>query len=253
MASLAFIAGDHAYLEQGAFCTLPVRPFWYRLALSWVPRYIILLFILSVYFIVYAYVRLKFKDFDAHLSGASGSLDATYVDGNLEELDGSIRTGSHPSLRERHSAIKRQLRYMFVYPVIYLVLWVVPFISHCYGYKQAQTPYPLSTAAIVSYTLQCGADCIVFLMREKPWRRVEPIWGPSRQLSFFHSKRPEKAALSMKQHSESRNQSFQARGIRHWWDVESFSSQDDQDVADKQSSSSGERRASLNSQQGGEI
>ena len=248
MASLAFIAGDHAYLEQGAFCTLPVRPFWYRLALSWVPRYIILLFILSVYLIVYAYVRLKFKNFDAHLSGASGSIDASYVDGNLEELDGSGRTGSHPSLRERHSAIKRQLRYMFVYPVIYLVLWVVPFISHCYGYKQAQTPYPLSTAAIVSYTLQCGADCIVFLTREKPWRRVEPMWVPNWRMSGFKSKHSHKAALNVKQYGESQNQNFPAPGGRHWWDVESFSTQDEQEVAERLSSSSAERKASLNNE-----
>ena len=35
MASLAFVNPDHGYMSQGTFCYLPVRPFWYRLALSW--------------------------------------------------------------------------------------------------------------------------------------------------------------------------------------------------------------------------
>ncbi|KAF2645287.1 hypothetical protein P280DRAFT_416853, partial [Massarina eburnea CBS 473.64] len=41
MAGLAFINPDYGYLSQGAFCTLPLRPLWYRLALTWVPRYLV--------------------------------------------------------------------------------------------------------------------------------------------------------------------------------------------------------------------
>jgi len=40
-ACLAFINPSHAYQVAGPLCSLPLRPFWYRLALAWIPRYII--------------------------------------------------------------------------------------------------------------------------------------------------------------------------------------------------------------------
>lgn len=63
MASLAFINKDLSYVSEGTYCYLPVRPFWYRLALGWIPRYIIFLVILGVYVSIYYYVRYKFQGF----------------------------------------------------------------------------------------------------------------------------------------------------------------------------------------------
>ena len=40
-ASLAFVNPGNAYVSSGNFCYLPKRPFWYRLALSWIPRYLV--------------------------------------------------------------------------------------------------------------------------------------------------------------------------------------------------------------------
>ncbi|KAI9842937.1 MAG: hypothetical protein M1838_002913 [Thelocarpon superellum] len=56
MASLAFINGDNAFSNQGTGCVLPVRPFSYRLALAWIPRYIILTTITVITASVYVYV-----------------------------------------------------------------------------------------------------------------------------------------------------------------------------------------------------
>ncbi|KAK0120766.1 hypothetical protein ONS96_010968 [Cadophora gregata f. sp. sojae] len=64
MASLAFINGRHAYVSEGTYCYLPVRPFWYRLALDWIPRYVIFIFILVIYVSIYYYVRFKFQGFN---------------------------------------------------------------------------------------------------------------------------------------------------------------------------------------------
>ncbi|KAK2627686.1 hypothetical protein QTJ16_002332 [Diplocarpon rosae] len=64
MASLAFVNHRHAYVSEGTYCYLPVRPFWYRLALDWIPRYLIFVFILAIYASIYFYVGYKFKDFD---------------------------------------------------------------------------------------------------------------------------------------------------------------------------------------------
>ena len=57
MASLAFVNRHGAYQWSGVYCSLPVRPFWYRLALSWIPRYIILIAIASMYVAIYVHAR----------------------------------------------------------------------------------------------------------------------------------------------------------------------------------------------------
>lgn len=62
-ASLAFINPDWAYLSQGALCTLPIRPFWYRLALAWIPRYLIALIIIGLAIAIYAYVGFEFRSY----------------------------------------------------------------------------------------------------------------------------------------------------------------------------------------------
>lgn len=68
MASLAFIShGRHSYFPQITWCYLPIHPMWYRLVLSWIPRYIIIVSILSIYISIYIYVKLEYakvvKDF----------------------------------------------------------------------------------------------------------------------------------------------------------------------------------------------
>ncbi|KAA8570669.1 hypothetical protein EYC84_000067 [Monilinia fructicola] len=74
-ASLAFINSNEAYVAQGTYCYLPVRPFWYRLALSWIPRYIIFVTILTVYVSIYFYVRFRFRGFEN--SHSQDSFDST--------------------------------------------------------------------------------------------------------------------------------------------------------------------------------
>ena len=192
MAALAFINPSNPYVFQGTFCYLPARPIWYRLALSWIPRYLILCTILGIYLAVYLYTRSKFGAFDARFSTESFiSGDSTQHSGTdpppswpVSDLDGaddprdegpntlmtSPTLGSNsfqpllrpPSrlvnrtptllestliasaerrakvnaanaaLRQQHRDIKRQLRYMFVYPLVYLAMWIPAFVNHCY-------------------------------------------------------------------------------------------------------------------------
>lgn len=284
--SLAFVSPDHdAYVSQGTFCTLPVRPFWYRLVLSWIPRYLILITIMIVYINIYVYARRTFGTFNAtfssgsttstettttkisktglekqvssnegvpqgvhenpgpntwkpspRLSTARRRLQRSYfpswmklplrrskpipcglpVRGVLVELTSPRYLTSLPTakgqrrlsdpvsetvfrtptleqalhdpsllvqkikmrspdpniaLRKRHKAIQRQLRYMFVYPLVYLLLWIPAFINHCYFYtKTHDPPYVLNCIALACLYLQCAVDCLIFGIREKPWR-----------------------------------------------------------------------------------
>jgi G protein-coupled receptor GPR1 len=307
-ASLAF-TNPKGYVTGGTYCALPKRPFWYRLGLSYIPRYLIFITIFALYTTISIYVHIKFKGFrnfsDQGLSSEKlsrnsilgartrqGSLastpqnidsrkqpslaytqdpdwsdrdpfhagkpeweDVSFISaaplkglGNrrtrsiatadfapgpsdsssstqIQTHDPSIRsfrahvdpadssaqrkesevptlgtnftgetrvsnataqtlgtTGTAPAaqLQDTRNAILRQLRLLFVYPVVYLLMWIFPFVNHCLQYSDyfaAHPPFWLTLVATCSLTLQAGADCAVFCLREKPWRRVKRNGG----------------------------------------------------------------------------
>lgn len=278
MASLAFIQTGAAYMSQGAFCSLPIRPFWYRLALAWVPRYIITIVILSLTVAMYVHVQRAIKAVEhaktrkmsmfrpweaipskklslrsmepAHLpedatkpnssagdsmSDAAGdhpglspsrraSTVTTFVNttsstlppadapdmdqlrnpgqpGNVSpkhggpeqrasvatslSVDGTLPPVGQDGLEDGDTAARRQskqrlymlrqLRLTFVYPIIYLAMWFVPFVLHCFQYHDAyaqRPPIVLVALAVFCYTFMCTVDCLVFNLREKPWRHI---------------------------------------------------------------------------------
>lgn len=251
VASLAFVNPSSPYVSQGTFCYLPARPIWYRLVLSWIPRYLILCIILGIYLAVYLYTKSKFGDFDdakfsthsfasestPHNSrtdrleprpsfGLDGAEDPQTGEPNMEmssptlgsliafrratETDISpsksyepvevpplriinrtptllealrdstlfstanrrLESSANAALRQRHKAIKKQLRYLFVYPLVYLAMWIPAFVNQCYFYtKRRDPPFVLNTISICCLPLQCAVDCFIFSQREKPWRQ----------------------------------------------------------------------------------
>ena len=206
MAALAFINPSSPYVPQGTFCFLPARPIWYRLALSWIPRYLILCTILGIYLGIYLYTKVKFGDFDVRLSTNSIASEYSLADRQsswpLSSLDGAddpgytapgtemsspvlgspigsqrakeaerslsrscepvsgpvakplnrtptllealrdktliaaadkrVEYSTNSTLRQHHKAIQKQLRYLFVYPLVYLAMWIPAFVNHCY-------------------------------------------------------------------------------------------------------------------------
>ena len=337
MASLAFVNPDWGYLSQGAFCTLPIRPFWYRLALAWIPRYTIALIIIGLAIAIYTYVGFEFRRYnktsqstgdsttdmgastrESHFSLSGGgendrapigsgnpdmmesrdwaasigqdnaisqrrgssvsfigagpstgapttlnrdssvtpstktqSLPASALHLPLERNDtirpplfaipsgDTIRTaisaddiqicsssraidnilltttttttqdpdtldtdstpiasqstplqnslpkspGARQMARQR-SRIHRQLRLMFIYPLIYTLMWLLPFIQHCTMYRNYYARHPIwflrlgSTICIASMGF---VDCVIFSLREKPWTKIPSadgtLWG----------------------------------------------------------------------------
>ena len=324
MAGLAFVNHDHAFISQGTYCYLPVRPFWYRLALSWIPRYLILATITGLYLAIYCYVKVQFKQLgdetresylesvtenprtmttnqtakesnyasepssplpgSNNLSGTTARESSTrknskrsstseipswerysfgttnpvppseaisYTDTSVLEpapapvtqsarrvsttssmTDKSSkrvsiaqalrdmrinsmapfpRRNSKPAadpvhksdtdpnaaataapdsvpdpfvltaLRRRHRAIKRQVRLLFVYPLVYMAVWIVPFVSHCLQYSDyfsKNPPFILQCFSTSILALQCAVDCCLFSFREKPWRHIDALTTP---------------------------------------------------------------------------
>lgn len=335
IASLAFVNHHHAFVSQAGFCSLPIRPYWYRLALSWIPRYLIWIYVFYVAISIYRHVGYEFKVFAEERDGSSSfgvtnSLSGTHhkltppqvsmartqstvsdaalaekragddqvapeddfigpapsgspgdsaspkstpfdnsrrqsvpswaspfgsggiehmelfagprsksnpssrrgsrqVAGNivvedfappppatlLERPRGSVstvatmrsaggqssheqppqpgldtitehRTSSSTStstpenaatkaLKQRRRAIQRQLRLLFIYPVVYVCLWVIPFVSHCQNYSNRLAQHPvfaLTALNIFCQNIMGFADVVIFCWREKPWRHI---------------------------------------------------------------------------------
>jgi G protein-coupled receptor GPR1 len=287
-ACLAF-TNPRGYITSGTYCALPIRPLWYRLGLSYIPRYIIFITIFALYGTISAYVHIRFKGFGkfSNLSSSSGtrsrnstleakaqqggSASATpnvecrkqpvaagtqdqvswnrdmshdagpewkdvnfittaplkdvstkqsrgtmtadfapaaseassstrapeiLISSQREEFEmptlgadftdetrisnGTAQTAATTQLQDTRNAILGQLRLLFIYPVVYVLMWVFPFVSHCLQYSNyfaMHPPFWLNVVATCSLALQAGADCAVFSWREKPWRRVRRNGG----------------------------------------------------------------------------
>jgi len=402
MASLAFTNPVNPYLSSGTICSLPVRPFWYRLALSWIPRYLIIFAILFLYVAIYVYVHYKFKDIDGEsngfykfpskdsrhsvkvveanegieipetrtdrpiitnthgllqdstpqreskppqvepgqpslLSTAATSAWETYNFGSSQPVSpivegmsnhevpqpdrrdsatgtstnaegspnisrsstGSRSNGNHyvikalrdsrikafaptsgsdigstskagnppanaptavdgaddltpplirdiqadpvgaSNLRKRHKDIKQKLRLLFIYPTVYVAMWLIPFVSHCLQYTEsygADPPFPLTVLTIMCLALQGAVDSLLFSTREKPWRYVGHgrffPWGKApldRRLrrSSGGSTLEESVEVTERcneEHGQGKSKDTHGTPTKeegqHWWDVE---------------------------------
>jgi hypothetical protein len=135
---------------------------------------------------------------------------------------------------------RRQVRYMFIYPLSYVALWVLPFVSQQLQHqnKAHGPPFPILLLGQVSICLQGALDSIIFLSWEKPWRysRFRSSHGATRTRRFsiiFIGGRPgrtrEEMQVDMANARERRQMesadrrtwapaSREGRPGPHWWD-----------------------------------
>jgi G protein-coupled receptor GPR1 len=298
LSGLAFMNPENAFTAQGAFCALPPRPIWYRLALSWIPRYIVCIAVIALAAAVYIHVGWQFSSFtktsrklslsdrarktsaqlplsadnrergsltqytrtpvptpfderppslglskfrmdlpnasrdvtiqipsplasptatETRLADGKGRRQSVATTGTghttlasvasekssggkrpsqpilpgeseftrlssstfnslpLHPLSPPERTASDAMADERAN-LKRQLRLIFIYPIVYVVMWIIPFTLALMQYspRYAMRPPPaLAVIATMCLTLMGAVDCVVFLWREKPWRATQ--------------------------------------------------------------------------------
>jgi G protein-coupled receptor GPR1 len=379
-ASLAFTnRSGPAYVTTGTISYLPKRPFWYRLALAWIPRYVIFVSIIAMYTAIYVYVKVKFDGFhnfgsndssfetsskqvsksgERSYNTSSASPQGTLTDNTLKDeeynrklsvsstcnkpvalvngrrtsripddmpewekidfitsspLVGSqrlsqlplgitaadfaceagtkpneaegglspVRRGSespshaarnvssaitlnanlksdtevtagtahssppamssNPSVRRSGAtdqlaltriAIRRQLRFLFIYPLIYLLLWILPFVQHCLNYTDYYTAHPpfwLSICITCILALQAGIDCVIFSWRERPWTRMQgppilSVWA-IRKLRARISGRGESGQSGARTHEmdpadQEARKSKKVKRDSNWWEEE---------------------------------
>ncbi|MCJ1472317.1 hypothetical protein MMC13_000964 [Lambiella insularis] len=104
--------------------------------------------------------------------------DSAFMD-TFSPFSVTVRGGqglpARPTLVQRHRDIKRKLRLLFIYPLVYMLMWLIPFISHCLQYSDSYSKSPsylLAFFVVGSLGLQGTVDSILFSTREKPWRHL---------------------------------------------------------------------------------
>jgi G protein-coupled receptor GPR1 len=78
-------------------------------------------------------------------------------------------------MRLRRRLIQRQLRLLFIYPCIYMLLWVIPLVVNIMNYTDYFAQHPIFAIGIlqlVCVTIMTFADVVVFCWRERPWRHI---------------------------------------------------------------------------------
>ncbi|KAK1752257.1 G protein-coupled glucose receptor regulating Gpa2-domain-containing protein [Echria macrotheca] len=87
----------------------------------------------------------------------------------------SVLDDAPGAARANRDKIRRQLRSLFAYPLVYLIVWLFPFISHVMGYDDVVRPDDpswLLILGIISLCVQGTVDCGLFTLRERPWRHA---------------------------------------------------------------------------------
>lgn len=85
------------------------------------------------------------------------------------------QTIADAELDRTRDKIQRQLRFLFIYPLVYIGMWILPLVSHGMQYSDrfaVDPPFVLTCFTTVSICMQAAVDAWLFSTREKPWRHI---------------------------------------------------------------------------------
>ncbi|KAL9096976.1 MAG: hypothetical protein Q9165_000940 [Trypethelium subeluteriae] len=106
------------------------------------------------------------------------------IDSSNQPNKPSLAFSTDLAAAKRRRAIVHQLRLLFIYPILYIVLWLVPFVLHCYQYNDyyaAHPPFALALLAYFSLAIMGAVNGAVFNLKERPWRHISgsdaTFWG----------------------------------------------------------------------------
>ncbi|KAK7957158.1 uncharacterized protein PG986_006380 [Apiospora aurea] len=144
------------------------------------------------------------------------------------------------ALYQSRMKMRKQLRLLFVYPLMYIITWIAPFVSHIYTTADHQEqPFGLLLTSVASLCIGAAVDCCFFSSWEQPWLHLQGgfIEGFARRVSFgTHKKtmgrtreeqlRDASAALDRRnqEHAEREaaaalHRERPAPRSREWWDT----------------------------------
>ncbi|KAH6894553.1 G protein-coupled glucose receptor regulating Gpa2-domain-containing protein [Thelonectria olida] len=71
-------------------------------------------------------------------------------------------------LVKTRETIRRQVKHVFIYPVVYVAVWTLPFIVHLTNYGKG-VPFGVRMASVCCLCLHGCIDAAIFSWKEKPW------------------------------------------------------------------------------------
>lgn len=198
LAAIPFVS-DHGYVPLTNWCYTPSRPIWYRLALSWIPRYIIMATIVVIYCCIYRHITKQYSDVENTLAADYGSRtrrqkftrtfknfmryllffklttknDKESKSIHRSSLQSDISQETLQHFRARRMQAQWQMRAIFIYPASYLLLWIFTTIVHGMDLRFGLSVKPhiwMNGIAAFMQPFNCTVDTAVFLIREKPWK-----------------------------------------------------------------------------------
>lgn len=105
----------------------------------------------------------------------SGSSSASASMSRLQLVNSEGQSFNQVSLIQIRQKIRQQLRFLFIYPLAYMAMWILPFVSHVLQYDEyfaASPPFILSAFVTIVLTSQSAVDCWIFNARERPWEHL---------------------------------------------------------------------------------
>lgn len=98
------------------------------------------------------------------------------------------RTIHATGMQQTREDMKRQTRYLFVYPLVYVIVWLMPLVAHIIRSRGHKTPFAIDLLSLISLCIQGAVDALVFSLRERPWRVSEED-GASRPIAWWQGRR----------------------------------------------------------------
>jgi G protein-coupled receptor GPR1 len=175
--------------------------------------------------------------------------------------------GDESGVIKNREKIRRQLRSLLAYPLVYMIIWVFPFVSHVMGYDDSvrpDDPQWLLIVSIISLCIQGAVDCTLFTIREQPWKhakgkfwtsfkkRLSLRWNGSWMDVGIAGRTREEMLIDGRIARERREEEIEyertlqastgpgrRKGGREWWDVEFDGPPDDNEDEDNDNVSEG--------------
>jgi G protein-coupled receptor GPR1 len=153
-------------------------------------------------------------------------------------------------LQRSRDKMSRQLRLLFIYPVIYILAWIAPFISFVYLFghdSDSDQPYAITIASIASLCIGAAVDSCFYSAWEKPWRHLKGGFWESlaMRVKLAHNKQAggrtreeqlrdattaiDRRNLEIAEHqaSAARTRATPAQQPREWWDADNDTTDDE--------------------------
>lgn len=86
----------------------------------------------------------------------------------------TITAFEQTGMTKKRDNVRQQARLLFIYPLVYLAMWLCPFILHIMGGEDRHAPFGLVAVSLFSMCIQGSCDALVFCVKERPWKHVVP-------------------------------------------------------------------------------